>query len=387
VGDTLWTRTYGGSGDDVVFDMHETDDSCYVLCGYINDSSSYIFKINQEGDIIWEKTYPSFNSSRSFNITFDNGFILASNSYILKLDSSGDSLWCFYVKDTIGSFEVKSVIQTSDSGYILTANNDVCALTRIIKFDSNISVEWDTIYVGHIFYQTNKIIQVSDSEYVFITMISVYPLGDYGALCKIDSVGNILWTTFWYLKHDMYLVENYYYEDFCLTQGSNFIISGYYQYYSNNQCFIKKYLSDSTFVYYKKFGNHYSTRFYSINLTEDASYIITGKDSTNLFLVKTDSLGDVGVEEEIPGDIPSSDFLKIIDLGNRQVNFHFILPISSDIKLNIFDISGRLINTPISGYYSKGEYEINYEFERKGVYFYVLESKFLNETGKFTVLR
>jgi len=117
LGDTVWTKTYGGIGDDAALDIHQISDSCYVLCGYRDDSISYIFKINQEGNIIWEKTYPSFNSVRSFNLTFDEGFILAVGSYILKLDSIGDSLWSYYVDGVVNpkSQDIFYMVKREDS--------------------------------------------------------------------------------------------------------------------------------------------------------------------------------------------------------------------------------------------------------------------------------
>lgn len=62
-GDTLWTRTYGGANDDEFKSVIQTADGNYALTGYTksyNDVDSgdvWVFKLNTIGDTLWRKFY------------------------------------------------------------------------------------------------------------------------------------------------------------------------------------------------------------------------------------------------------------------------------------------------------------------------------------------
>ncbi len=60
-GDTLWTRTYGGSGDDYLSSIRQHNDSMYVVGGrkWIADSAmfkGYMAYIKDDGTLMWEDT-------------------------------------------------------------------------------------------------------------------------------------------------------------------------------------------------------------------------------------------------------------------------------------------------------------------------------------------
>jgi len=70
-----------------------------------------------------------------------------------------------------------------------------------------------------------------------------------------------------------------------------------------------------------------------------------------------------------------------ITLSNQGGNWF-----SADISLKIFDLSGREISILISGKLTANNYQIPFTSISKGVYFYKLECKYLNETGKFLIV-
>jgi len=61
-GDSLWSRTFGGSGYEQSGGMVATTDGNYLLCGHSTSfgdpmHDAYLVKINPNGDEIWHKTY------------------------------------------------------------------------------------------------------------------------------------------------------------------------------------------------------------------------------------------------------------------------------------------------------------------------------------------
>ncbi|MCK4662483.1 MAG: carboxypeptidase-like regulatory domain-containing protein, partial [Bacteroidales bacterium] len=136
VGDTVWTKFYGGTGMDLGYSVQQTSDNGYIIAG-LTDSfgegnyDAYIIKTNEVGDTVWTKTYGGANIDKAYSIQAisDGTYIVSGTTrsfeepngdiYILKLDSYGDTLWT----KTYGTeYDDRgwSVQQTSDGNYIIS---------------------------------------------------------------------------------------------------------------------------------------------------------------------------------------------------------------------------------------------------------------------------
>ena len=94
---------------------------------------------------------------------------------------------------------------------------------------------------------------------------------------------------------------------------------------------------------------------------------------------------EVGVEEII--ETPAIFTISYSYTSADEMIFYLALPEECNISLKIYDISGREVENLISGQLSPAFYNIPFNPERSGIYFYGLESPYLTETGKFTILR
>jgi hypothetical protein len=61
-GEPLWTRTYGGSGGDCAYSVQQTTDGGYVVAGFTysfgaGNADFYLVKTNSQGDTLWTRTY------------------------------------------------------------------------------------------------------------------------------------------------------------------------------------------------------------------------------------------------------------------------------------------------------------------------------------------
>jgi hypothetical protein len=134
LGDTLWTRAFGGINQDAGYGVQTTSDGGYIVCGYTDSGGSnfydvYLVKTDALGDTLWTRVYGGngFDGAWSVQQTLDGGYIVAgwespfgaiTNVYLMKTDSLGDSLWAM----TFGGSNTetaRSVQQTADEGYIL----------------------------------------------------------------------------------------------------------------------------------------------------------------------------------------------------------------------------------------------------------------------------
>ncbi|MCX6696997.1 MAG: T9SS type A sorting domain-containing protein [Methanoregula sp.] len=97
-GNTLWTKSIGGSGNQEFFSFEQTEDGGYIGCGY-NDqvpgypwnSGLYLVRLNADGDTLWTKLYPGniagWGDIAGFTIrqTTDHGYLV-----LLKTDALGN---------------------------------------------------------------------------------------------------------------------------------------------------------------------------------------------------------------------------------------------------------------------------------------------------------
>jgi hypothetical protein len=79
---------------------------------------------------------------------------------------------------------------------------------------------------------------------------------------------------------------------------------------------------------------------------------------------------------------------------NSHTTIHYSLPSNNDINLTIYDVSGRVVNTLVSGFNAPGEYSINWdgrtssgEKVKAGVYFYTLKSTEKTITKKLIITK
>ena len=135
-GDTLWTKRYGGFGNEDGKEIVATADGNYVIVGGSNslnlsNNDIQLIKIDPAGNVIWMKYYgtPNYESARSVKLCLDGGFIMAGKTaststsvatlFIVKTDAAGDTLWTRKYSGGANSYEGKSILANSDGTYTL----------------------------------------------------------------------------------------------------------------------------------------------------------------------------------------------------------------------------------------------------------------------------
>jgi hypothetical protein len=110
VGDTIWTRTYGGPQWDFCHQAVALNDGGFALLGQTYSYGSgegdfYLLRLNADGDTLWTKTYGGTEdeSGEAISLTNDGGFYLSGNTesfgagkqdvYMIRTDAMGDTIW------------------------------------------------------------------------------------------------------------------------------------------------------------------------------------------------------------------------------------------------------------------------------------------------------
>jgi hypothetical protein len=214
-GDTLWTRTYGGSSTDWAYSVQQTADGGYIVAGNTvsfgaGGADFYLVKTNSQGDTLWTRTYggSSYDAANSVQQTADRGYIVAGvtrsfgagdyDFYLVKTNSQGDTLWTRTYGGSDYDFAYP-VQQTADGGYIVAGftwsfGAGLCDL-YLVKTNSQGYVQWTSTYGGSDYDEARSAQQTADGGYIVAgTTISFGAGGGDFYLVKTDSQGDTLWT-------------------------------------------------------------------------------------------------------------------------------------------------------------------------------------------------
>jgi hypothetical protein len=103
-GGVNWTRFYGGSGDDDGYSVQVMDDGGFVFTGYTESFGAgnddvWLVRTDSTGDTLWTKTYGGSNNDigQEVQVTSDGGFIICGHT-----NSFGNGFIDVYVVKTEG---------------------------------------------------------------------------------------------------------------------------------------------------------------------------------------------------------------------------------------------------------------------------------------------
>ncbi len=204
-----WDASFGGSEDDLLFSIHQTNDQGYILGGLSYSGISgdrtqasrgnadyWIVKVDSGGGKQWDAAFGGNSNDymRSLKLTGDDGYVLGGISqsgisgektkasqgdwdyWVVKIDSSGQKQWDASFGGA-GWDELGSLQQTSDGGYILGGysnsgiSGDKTQASRggfdvwIVKTDDNGNKQWDASFGGNA-GDDGDIQQTSDGGYI-----------------------------------------------------------------------------------------------------------------------------------------------------------------------------------------------------------------------------
>jgi hypothetical protein len=214
-GNTLWTKTFGGTGSDVAYSIQQTSDSGYIITGSTQSFGAgvqdvYLIKTTATGDTLWTKTFggTGIDVGRSAQQTTDGGFILAGYTksfgsgvqdiYLIRTTANGDTLWTRTYGGTDTEF-CGSLQKTSDGGYIIAGytysfgegSGDV----YLIKTTTNGDTLWTKTYGGTSNDNGRYAQQTADGGYIISGTTESFGAGDIDFyLIKTNANGDTLWT-------------------------------------------------------------------------------------------------------------------------------------------------------------------------------------------------
>jgi len=215
-GDTLWTKAYGGTGYENGASVQQTFDGGYIITGYTDTYGAgslyevYLIRTDAVGDTLWTRTFGGGNWDWANYVlqTSDSGFIAAGTTmsygegnyemYLVKTDANGDTLWTRTYGES-GNDDCYSIQQTTDGGYIMLGITDNFGVNSpdfyALKLDANGDTLWTKTYGGNSDDYGYGVRQTADGGYIFVGLTQSFGAGLRDAyLIRTDANGDTLWT-------------------------------------------------------------------------------------------------------------------------------------------------------------------------------------------------
>jgi hypothetical protein len=355
-GDTLWTKNYGGMWQDWGSSVQQTSDGGYIVLGSNDSPQFYLIKTNATGVTLWTRTYgwQNWAEGRSVRQTADGGYIIAGSTYLdsrytdqfflVKTNSSGDTLWTrIYGGSNLERGDY--VQQTFDGGYIAAGmtwsfgNQQQVYLIRCDAFGDTL---WTRTYGGANWEWGHSVQQTSDTGYIIAAGTSSFGKGCQVYLIKTNASGDTLWTrTYGGPGYD----EGWSVQQ---TTDGGYIVAGETRSFGDSdQVYLIKTNASGDTLWARTFGGADVDYGFCTQQTLDGGYIIAGSttsfgDSSQVYLIKTDANGNVGVEsEEVRGKRLE---IRITAIPNPFTSFATV-PGHVAERFALYDISGRKVGT------------------------------------------
>jgi Secretion system C-terminal sorting domain len=416
LGDTVWKKVFNERGFLCTWGQ-QTADKGYILCGYINDDSSF-----------------------------------SSDVYLLKTDSLGNRQWGKVIYEGNDIDQGYCVKQTSDGGYIVIARiENVNSDVGVFKTDSNGIIIWNKIFIDNTKSDFPSEILELTSGYIIVGTSIFQPFVTEMLLMRLNSIGDSVWTR---------NIGGGSFEDgssIDLALGGGFILGGTSGSYNSNsfpETYVVKTDTSGNIEWYKTFSgfrydNLYSIRrklgigyimagfgdstdnlerakirlidqsgnllyqksympgndenmLRSIELTSDGGFISAGhsksiQSNNKMYIVKMDSLlnaNPIGISE-YQTEIPEAFVFhqNYPNPFNPQTKLGFDIPLQSSVSLVIYDILGREVEQLVNETLRAGKYSVSFRAYNlpSGIYFAKLSASsghnIYSKTQKMVLLK
>ncbi len=322
-GNTMWTRTFGGTHSDKGYSVAQTANGGCIIAGYTysfgaGDADIWLIKVNASGDTTWTRTFggAEYDAGYAVALTANGGYVITGETWsfgaggadvwLIKVDASGDAAWTRTYGGTSNDYGY-SVMQTADSGYVIAGWTGSFGAglddVWLIKTDAAGDTMWTRTFGGTDWDWGESVAQTTDGGYIIAGCTYSFGAGESDVwLIKTDAAGDTMWTrTFGGTDED----EGY---SVAQTADGGYVITGYTESFGagvSDAWFIKTDASGDT-MWTRTFGGEDRDWGESVAQTTDGGYVIAGDTRSfgagdyDVWLIKTDSAGNVAIAEPEP---------------------------------------------------------------------------------------
>lgn len=394
-GDTLWTRrhtpkedsSFTDGSNDMKIDKYN---NIYICCGICYGYSNYdleLLKYDSSGQLLWIRYYNNSTYEYAKSIAFDStGNIIVSGitdtlglyvkSYIiLKYSPDGTLLWERIFSDYPYAITQKFLATDKNCNIIVTGDYDVqypySSSTLTAKYDKNGNFLWSREYAKGNYLVGPLSMALDTTGNIFITSPEVlFKYSPDGEYTGIDS-NLIHYSQCDYklcIDNNQYLYTTHVMADSLGTYIHKISTSKY-----NSTTGVKIWNTDF-YGLYNVFFNLYSLhldRFNNVYIMGNC-FVTGGQGDTN-YIMKYSQISGINQSQ-----VNITDKFKLSqnypNPFNQSTMINVQLPIAGQVKIEVFDITGKKIKTIANRMEYTGEHI--YKFDAlefaSGIYFYTL---------------
>jgi hypothetical protein len=419
LGETLWTRTFGGTSADYGHDIDQTPDGGFIIVGTTlsfgaGKEDIYLIRTDAQGDTIWTKTFGGIQTDEgwSVRVTSDSNVIICGTTsssgagyadvWLLKVNLSGNLLWT----KTFGGAGGESgfaVRETPDNGFIAVGATgsfgEGYSSIYAIRTNANGDSLWAKTYGGPKADFGYSVEVTLDGGFIFAGATGSYGLGYYDAyVVKTDANGNFEWDkTYGGAKDDRaYGIS--------ITSDGGYLVVGTTE--SFGAGLVDQYAIKidpiGTEMWHRTFGGTQSDYCRMALVTSKNDFLLTGYSysysagGSDLYILKIEGEASTDVYEPRDRNLPEG-----FDLAqnypnpfNLSTTISFTLPRASEVAFSIYNIIGQVVKEYPAASLSAGTYTLQWDgtndhgnVTASGIYFYRIQTAKWSATKKMVLLK
>ena len=315
-GTVLWSKTYGGSGDDYANDVIALADGGFLLVGRTGSfgagsSDMYAVRIDKDGNVLWSKTYGGSDWEGANAVAgplADGGFLLVGRTYggydmyAVRTDRSGTVLWSKTYGGS-GDDYANDVIALADGGFLLVGRTDSFGAggddMYAVRIDQDGNVKWSKTYGGSFYEDANAVAgPLADGGFLLVGKTWSFGTGrDDMYAVRIDKDGYVLWSkTYGESRGDQANAVAG-----PLDDGGFLLVGKTYRGAREDEMYTVRIDKDGNVVWSKIYGRSDDDRAYDVIALPDGGFLLVGwtdiGPGENMYAVRIDSLGASGCQE------------------------------------------------------------------------------------------
>ncbi|MDI6840794.1 MAG: T9SS type A sorting domain-containing protein [bacterium] len=410
-GGTLWTKTYGGTGSDGGSSVQECASGGFIIAGHTNSFGAgwddvYLIRTDEQGDTLWTKTYGGTDHDRGYSVQecASGGFIIVGETcsfgagwgdvYLIRTDAQGDTLWT----KTYGGTKWEcgySVQECASGGFIIAGRTRSFGAGEddvyLIRTDAQGGTLWTKTYGGTDTDWGFSVQECASGGFIIVGRTRSFGVGGEDVyLIRTDAQGNTLWIK---IYGELLFSEWGFSVQECASGG--FIIAGWTGSFGagGRDVWLIRTDAQGDTLWTKTYGGTGSEWGESVQECASGGFIIAGR--TNSFGVGLEDVYLIRVGKEQSGIEERNERLEIKDWrlevypnpATTGVRIQWLgVSERERVSLKIYDLSGKLVKTiGVSAGYR--EIAVNLEELTNSIYFVKMEAGKFKATRKLTIIK
>ena len=208
-GDTLWTKKWGGTANDIISSIISIPGDSFVVAGHRYDGASWVIdviKMDGNGNIEWTKTFDdgATDFSGAVAATEDGGYIVAGYSDLTdpdqwydglawKLDGAGNTQWMNTFCGAGAEFKFEDVVEAPEGGYVFAGTAYPGPVGGYAAVMMKVSTDGDSLWTqkyGTLGYDFGSSVTTApDGGYVLVGYSGTGASTTNGMIIKTNSSG------------------------------------------------------------------------------------------------------------------------------------------------------------------------------------------------------